>query len=68
MEEQANIHSEYGDKISLGDSVEDTITGIQGTVSAICKYIGGYTQAKVEWSKGNVAHEMWVEIKRLEKF
>ena len=56
--------------IELGDSVVDRITGFQGTVTAIAKYLTGSDRALVEAfcdDPHKVGESLWIDLERLNK-
>ena len=55
-------------KIKLGDKVEDTITDLKGTITAITYYLNGCVQCAVqpkELVEGKVVEEAWVDETQL---
>lgn len=58
----------YEDKVGLGDAVVDDLTGFSGTVTGICFYITGCTQALVKPAvkdDGEMTDGAWIDTPRL---
>ena len=59
-----DIHFDY----NYGDTVEDSITGKRGVLTAICAYVHDQTQCRIEYldEKGNPA-DLWVPVGRIKR-
>ena len=57
-----------GEAISIGGQARDTVTGYEGTVTAICEYLHGSPRAQVERRLNNENDDVsrWFEVARLE--
>lgn len=50
-------------KLTLGDQVRDTITGVEGTLTCYCVYLTGSTRLQIE-RKGD-GKTFWFDAERL---
>jgi hypothetical protein len=53
--------------VDLGIAAEDTVTGLRGTVTALCYYLGGTLLARLQWKgEDGALHTEWFERDRLQ--
>ena len=54
------------ESVELGAKVKDKVSGISGTVTAICKYMCSPDRVEVTYEKEREVKELWLPIGRLE--
>ena len=55
-----------GEKIELGSTVRDVVTGITGIVTARVEYLHAAPRLMVEYAAEGKASELWCEENRVE--